>query len=59
MGFTKANVTEGADLSPYIQLENLDPKWLKAIGYDGAAKQVAAEREKKEKTETSGAVRGS
>jgi len=59
MGFTKSNITEGADLSPYIQLENLDPKWLKAIGYDGAAKEVAAERKKKEKTVTSGEVRSS
>ncbi|RAQ99484.1 FAD/NAD(P)-binding domain-containing protein [Stemphylium lycopersici] len=24
-----------SDVSPYLQLENIDPKWLKAIGYQG------------------------
>lgn len=33
MGFCRANLTEGSDLSPYLQLENIDPKWLEAVGY--------------------------
>lgn len=37
MGWTIENrVTKegGADCSPYINLENIDPKWFKAIGGD-------------------------
>lgn len=59
MGAALSNVTQGADVSPYIQLENIDPRWLKAIGYKDSASEVQKERDAKEKTETSGAVRGS
>ncbi|KAF2741842.1 FAD/NAD(P)-binding domain-containing protein [Sporormia fimetaria CBS 119925] len=54
MGFARANVEKGADLSPYLQLENIDPKWLTAIGYQAAAEEVGKVREEKEKVETSG-----
>lgn len=56
MGYANANVKEGGDLSPYLQLENIDPKWLKAIGYKGAAMKVDEEKEKKERVEASGEV---
>jgi hypothetical protein len=59
MGASLSNVVQGADLSPYLQLENIDPKWLKAIGYESAASEVQEERNAKEKTETNGEVRGS
>lgn len=59
MGASLLNVTQGADISPYIQLENIDPKWLRAIGYKGAASEVQEERDAKEKMETSGKVKGS
>lgn len=32
MGYAVRNVKEGSDLSPYLALENIDPKWLKAVG---------------------------
>lgn len=57
MGFSMSNLKEGSDLSPYLQLENIDPKWLKAIGYKGPANEVQALREEKEKVETSGSIR--
>jgi hypothetical protein len=31
LGYAKANTQEGADLSPYLQLKNIDPRWLEAI----------------------------
>lgn len=31
MGFSKDDV-EGADYSPYISLDNLEPQWMKAVG---------------------------
>jgi hypothetical protein len=37
-----------ADVSPYLQLENIDPQWLKAIGYDGPADEVQKARDKKD-----------
>lgn len=40
LGYALSNTKEGADLSPYLQLENIDPKWLEAIGYEDAAKVV-------------------
>ncbi|KAK7181161.1 hypothetical protein DPSP01_010617 [Paraphaeosphaeria sporulosa] len=39
MGFCMANTVEGSDLSPYLQLENIDPKWLKAVGYEGTPEE--------------------
>ncbi|KAF2194076.1 FAD/NAD(P)-binding domain-containing protein [Zopfia rhizophila CBS 207.26] len=63
MGCVKSNLQEeiqkGADLSPYLQLENIDPKWLEAVGSPGMAKQVKEEQEKKEKTVTNWEVRSS
>lgn len=59
MGAALSNVKQGADISPYLQLENIDPRWLKAIGYKGAALEVEEAREAKEKVETNGTVRGS
>ncbi|KAF2641018.1 FAD/NAD(P)-binding domain-containing protein [Massarina eburnea CBS 473.64] len=56
MGFSLSNIQEGADLSPYLQLENIDPKWLAAIGYKGVSKEVEGKREEKRKTDTSGRV---
>ena len=40
-----------ADVSPYLALENIDPKWLKAIGYEGSAGVVEEVRERKEGVE--------
>ncbi|CAN9091603.1 unnamed protein product [Alternaria alternata] len=37
-----------ADVSPYLQLENIDPQWLKAIGYEGAAGEVQKVRDQKD-----------
>jgi hypothetical protein len=54
MGAALSNVTQGADISPYIQLENIDPRWLKAIGYKAAASEVQKERVAKDKIETNG-----
>lgn len=54
MGYTMADVTEGADVSPYLQVENIDPKWLQAIGYKGPVEEVEEVRNEKEKTGTSG-----
>lgn len=59
MGYAKSNVQEKADLSPYLQIENIDPNWLESIGYKGPALEIREEREKKEKIESNGEVRGS
>jgi hypothetical protein len=49
MGFAKCNVEfPNADVSPYLALENIDPKWLKAIGYEGPAVEVQKARDEKE-----------
>ena len=49
MGFAMRNVEyPKADVSPYLQLENIDPKWLKAIGYEGPALEVEKVKEGKE-----------
>lgn len=45
MGFCKSNLEEGVDLSPYLQLENIDPKWLKAIGFKGSIEELLKEEE--------------
>lgn len=45
MGWTTENrigVDNGANCSPYISLENVDPKWLAAIGNTAAAKEKEA-----------------
>ncbi|KAJ4376381.1 hypothetical protein N0V83_001664 [Neocucurbitaria cava] len=50
MGYARCNVEyPEADVSPYLQLENIDPKWLKATGYRGAAGEVERAREVKER----------
>jgi hypothetical protein len=43
-----------ADISPYLQVENIDPKWLKAIGYDGPAEQVQQAKRQRTHVETDG-----
>lgn len=49
MGFANVNVEfPNSDVSPYLQLENIDPQWLKAIGYNGPALTVQKAREEKE-----------
>jgi hypothetical protein len=53
MGASLSDVTQGADISPYIQLENIDPKWLEAIGHKSTASNVQEERNAKEKKEMS------
>jgi hypothetical protein len=37
-----------SDVSPYLRLENMDPQWLKAIGYEGPALEVEEARQEKE-----------
>lgn len=32
LGEAMGDVKKGADLTPYLQLENIDPKWLAAMG---------------------------
>jgi hypothetical protein len=50
MGFAKCNVEfPNSDVSPYLALENIDPKWLKAIGYDGPALEVEKAIDEKKK----------
>ena len=44
------------DVSPYLQLENIDPKWLKAIGYEGSAGEVQETREQKTHVGTDGST---
>ncbi|KAF2790345.1 FAD/NAD(P)-binding domain-containing protein [Melanomma pulvis-pyrius CBS 109.77] len=56
MGASLSNVKQGADISPYLQLEHIDPRWLKAIGYKSAALEVEEVRETKVKVETNGTV---
>jgi hypothetical protein len=49
MGFAKCNIAyPDADVSPYLALENIDPKWLKAMGYEGPALEVQKAKEEKE-----------
>jgi hypothetical protein len=50
MGHAQCNVDfPNSDVSPYLALENIDPKWLKAIGYEGPALEVEKVRDEKEK----------
>ncbi|CAO2658339.1 Nn.00g060620.m01.CDS01 [Neocucurbitaria sp. VM-36] len=49
MGFAVCNKKfPDADVSPYLQVENVDPRWLKAIGYEGPAREVQRAKEAKE-----------
>lgn len=49
MGYAVCNKEfPDADVSAYLSLENIDPKWLKAIGYEGPALEVQKAREDKE-----------
>ena len=36
LGFTVANRTKGADISPYLSVANIDPEWLRAVGHEEA-----------------------
>jgi hypothetical protein len=50
MGYAQCNVEyPNSDVCPYLALENIDPKWLKAIGYGGPALEVERAREAKMK----------
>jgi hypothetical protein len=50
MGYAQCNVEyPNSDVCPYLALENIDPKWLKAIGYEGPALEVEHAREAKAK----------
>jgi len=57
MGYANLDANKGGDLRPYLQLENIDPRWLNAIGYEKPAEEVQAVREDKEKVGTSGEER--
>jgi hypothetical protein len=49
MGNAMCNVKfPDSDVSPYLQLENIDPLWLKAVGYAGPALKVQKLRDEKE-----------
>lgn len=32
LGYVPENRVPGSDVSPYLKLENIDPKWLEAVG---------------------------
>ena len=50
MGYAVCNVKfPDSDISPYLQVENIDPQWLKAIGYEGPALEVQKIQDEKEK----------
>lgn len=50
MGYAVCNVKfPNSDISPYLQVENIDPQWLKAIGYEGPAFEVQKIQDEKEK----------
>jgi hypothetical protein len=49
MGNAMCNVKfPDSDVSPYLQLENIDPLWLKAVGYAGPALKVEKLGDEKE-----------
>jgi hypothetical protein len=58
LGYSMANVAYAqgaeADVSPYIQLENIDPKWLEAIGYKEPAREVEETKKRKYNVATDG-----
>lgn len=57
MGYAVCNKKyPDSDVSPYLQLENIDPKWLKAIGYEGPAGEVQQTREEKTHVRTDGST---
>lgn len=57
MGYSLCNKQyPDSDVSPYLQLENIDPKWLKAIGYEGPAKEVQQARDDKTHVGTDGST---
>ncbi|KAF2729694.1 FAD/NAD(P)-binding domain-containing protein [Polyplosphaeria fusca] len=58
MGWDRSRLVEKPDFSPYIQLENLDPRWLEAIGYQGAAEEAVGVGEGEDRVGTSGEGRG-
>jgi hypothetical protein len=50
MGSVQSNVDfPNSDVCPYLSLENIDPRWLKAIGYEGPALEVEKAKEGKER----------
>jgi len=52
MGYAMRNkLFPEADVSPYLAVENIDPEWLKAVGYEGAAGVVEQVRERREGVE--------
>jgi cation diffusion facilitator CzcD-associated flavoprotein CzcO len=49
MGYAMCNAKfPNSDISPYLQLENIDPKWLKAVGCEVAGDEVQKVRDTKE-----------
>jgi hypothetical protein len=46
-GYSMANVQGGRNLSPYLQVEKIDARWLEAIGYKGV-------KERKDRVATDG-----
>ncbi|EOD43371.1 putative flavin-binding monooxygenase protein [Neofusicoccum parvum UCRNP2] len=42
MGLSRDNKVPGSDLSPYLNLKQIDPKWLEAVGSDPEAPKKAA-----------------
>lgn len=59
MGYASANSVPDSDVTPYLQLENINPKWLEAVGAPKAAAKVEDGRGQKEKTATFEKVRSS
>lgn len=57
MGYSLPNTIPESDLSPYIQVEYIDPKWLNAIGHRSLANEVQNEKDKKELATVDGQVR--
>lgn len=54
MGYALENTIPGSDVSPYLRYENIDPKWLEAIGHGGVEALGKEELER----ELGGAVQG-
>lgn len=42
MGQARNTLIEGSDLSPYLNVKEMDPKWLEAVGGDPEAPKKAA-----------------
>lgn len=46
MGYVQCNIDwPNSDVCDYLSVENIDPQWLKAIGYQGAGDEVEEARE--------------